>query len=297
MNLRQKRLMYNVEGVVGLIGGIVTSYSGMDNIGEFVLYGSLIGVTSYFSRKSVLIKNESCNTIELKEAKLCYDKIINNICDVLKEYNLVEPMDIFVAFCLLYRGGYLSYDKTFEKTSNNVKDYDGFLPLNIINGNGVCRHLAPFLVDIYIGMGYKARKLYLYISDELKDKKNPNHVVTMLEDKGYLYILDPTLIDIIYKEDDKLLYVMQDYKISYEVRQLNIINKAKVDIKNMLELSCKSKDELNNLVNNALDLFTGDIIECFSSIYDKNKDLYEYIHSVLNMNYLDYNVDKKYVKR
>ena len=24
-------------------------------------------------------------------------------------------------------------------------------------------------------------------------------------------------------------------------------------------------------------------------------DLYEYIHSVLNMNYLDYNVDKKYV--
>lgn len=86
-----------------------------------------------------------------------YQQTISRIVEAVDFCNCDHPAKIFGFYYYLLENGYFSYGKKFEFDSNN---YDAIYSYNsnfsIIDGSGVCRHVANHFVDVLKQMGFSA---------------------------------------------------------------------------------------------------------------------------------------------
>lgn len=248
---------------------------------------------------------------EYKELKVLYKDVVNNIAQLLKKFNLKDPVSIFAAYMYMYRSGYLSHNKCFEY-SINMKDFSCLNGLDVVRGEGVCRSIGSLLTDIYKEMGLDSHNLLVRVRKDSFDgleelcgvpinkteKGNnfakivgnltsvlplANHLITDVQYEGKNYILDPTNDIYLYSEKSRLILPNDKYwKESYltsivttAVGQINInlnfINKYK-----QFNLPTISDGEYKKIYFQALNIIKDniDILELF---YNDNKDLFRKI--------------------
>ena len=140
---------------------------------------------------------------EYYELKEMYNLLINKLYLFLKELEINDPTSLYIIYHIMYRNGLISKNE-FHGKNNEYLDLEGLFGIDILKGNGVCRHISSVLNDLAIEYGYDSRMLAIYIKTLKKDEENkrikkafkskitPNHVINQIsvEDKNYLF--DPT---------------------------------------------------------------------------------------------------------
>lgn len=294
MKLSDKRLLYIAAQLsLYVSASSLIFYNGLDILFSSTLQGMMFLTAHNLSVKTIQIKKQVTNTVEGKELLMCYNKVLENISNMCKKNNITEPIDIYDIFLYLY----MAHNKQAK-----FHDIEGMLALDVINGKGLCRHLASFLTELYLYMGYNAYSLILNVSyDEEYKKSYDNHLVTIVEYKGYLYILDPTREDIMYIDNNNLQYIhSKSANVQYKVlnKKINKFDNG-IDIKEfeeMLLLKHYGAEMLKKKFSESLDkliLFYEDLYY----FYENNKHLYEYISSLLEIPYLNYEVSSKLKKK
>lgn len=114
-------------------------------------------------------------TTDVQELRSLYDDFIKKYNELNKLLGLKDPYEIQLVYQYLYKNGYLSKDKNFEFNNRKHKDISYILGTEVINGSGVCRHIASLLSDILNDYGILSTRLgvnthYYYI--DLKEKGN-----------------------------------------------------------------------------------------------------------------------------
>lgn len=108
--------------------------------------------------KSVYNKTES-KTKDIKEIRQIYDEIIRDYNKLNEIFGLNDPVEIHRMFTYLLNNGYLSNNKKFTFSDQNAHDIYNIQGANVINGEGVCRHIAPMLNDILQNKGIESKTL------------------------------------------------------------------------------------------------------------------------------------------
>lgn len=159
-------------------------------------------------------------TSEYKELKEMYDEVIKNTSVVVNELGINDPVSLFACYVYLYRNGYLSNGHKFVY-STDMKDFTSLGGIDIIRGTGVCRSISSFFTDLCIEQGYSAsnlgvkatsascKNLQKLCDKELEKSSSgvklvklvsnltgkvpvPNHLISLVQDQGICYLLDPT---------------------------------------------------------------------------------------------------------
>ena len=97
----------------------------------------------------------SAKTRDVTNIREMYSEVISDYAKMIKRLELKDPVEISAFFQRSYRNGYLSCDKKFSFGDKNVRDIPTIFGSNVMMGEGVCRHIAYMLDDIYrdIGIG------------------------------------------------------------------------------------------------------------------------------------------------
>lgn len=111
---------------------------------SYILWASFIG--------NNIVKAET-KTKDIIEIKGIYDEIITNYNKLNKIFDLNNPVEIHTMYNYLVFKGYLSKNKTFNFSADNARDIYTIYGANITNGEGVCRHIAVMLRDIFNDYG------------------------------------------------------------------------------------------------------------------------------------------------
>jgi len=110
---------------------------------------------------SVSLNENKCK--DIIELKKIYDEVIVDYNKLNKVFNLTDPIEVSGLFEMVYRNGYLSQGKKFIFGDTEARDIRLIKSANVINGEGVCRHIASMLNDIYKEMGIESNLLPVYL--------------------------------------------------------------------------------------------------------------------------------------
>ncbi len=139
------------------INNILMITGGSIYLSNFFLYNNNLEVSTFLSALSlylmtsgIIMKNSDGikNTKDYKELDSLYSEFINNYCELNKIFYLYNPIEIMILYNYMLYNGYLSNNKKFEFKDIYKKEINGLEKLNIIDGNGVCRHISYVLNDI-----------------------------------------------------------------------------------------------------------------------------------------------------
>lgn len=144
------KIYYHIENSL-LFSGVTTTVC--NNVLKIIMnpevnsldFVSLILLLSYFSLKD---SDGRYYTRDVKEIKLLYQEFITNYNKMNKTFGFNEPISIYTMFNYLIGHGYLSKDKTFRIQNNSYTSLSWLSGADVINGSGVCRHIASMLTDI-----------------------------------------------------------------------------------------------------------------------------------------------------
>ena len=250
-----------------------------------------------------------------------YDELINNTADFYRNtLNITDPIEALICCNFMIKSGYLSNEISYKNIYPEV-ELAGNRGLSIIQGNGVCRNNAILFNDILNSMGFNSYLLLCNMADknaktvkynsatyrkywtdldidfEFDTKETIDHILTVVEYNGDMYILDSTNNFIITREDDKYVInaipnmdIISNYKFepaflsSYlggytdQEGLLNLslnLNNNTISIKDLDKDKVKEyyntfNDEPANFTNNIYDNFYS---EQFSTIKDINNVL------------------------
>lgn len=101
-------------------------------------------------------------TKDIVEIKELYNEFIENYVKLNKKLDFNNPAEMSAMFNFLLYNGYLSRDKKFQFSSKGVTDINAIDGTNILNGKGVCRHIAGMFTDVLNQSGVEASRLCVY---------------------------------------------------------------------------------------------------------------------------------------
>lgn len=249
-------------------------------------------------------------TIEYKELKSLYEKVITNSVELISEFDLKNPISVFALYIYMYRSGYLSYNKNF-KYSLDMKDFSCINGLDVIRGKCVCRSVAGMLNDIYREMDMKSHCMLVktngdiireldHISELVVEKTDDsrkfvklvnaltkyiptaNHMIIAVSSNDNSYILDPMNDGVMYNGGKNNLilsnnseYSMKNFPTLTYIYYLLGMYKGDLGIYK----TCKSvdKEEYRKLYLEALKICK-DNIDMLEKFYEANKDIYSEIY-------------------
>lgn len=146
-----------LSGILFGVSNLTLNLSGISN-GYFTYVPSLFYLLWAFWHYS----DGSRYTKDVNELRNLYNEFIKNYNKMNKDFSNNDPIAIYTMFNFLVKNGYLSKDKNFE-TNNRCYDLHTLMGLDIINGNGVCRHLAAMLSDILNDYGIPSFNTVCYM--------------------------------------------------------------------------------------------------------------------------------------
>lgn len=164
----------------------------------------------------------SCNHIgytkELNNIYSIYQEYLNNYLKLSNELAGKNLIDISVLFYTMYRYGYLSINQKYEFNNRNCIENNRLLGSNIINGNGVCRHVASLLKDILNKSGFEAYPLTVNIRD-YKLCYNQTKDNNLSEEEKLEWLINNIYSDKLFKEayekvtqNPEISFYLQEYK-------------------------------------------------------------------------------------
>ena len=223
------------------------------------------------------------------ELKILYNKYIKELSNYLKEKNIENPISIGIHFTNMLWKGNLSYLDNFEFKNNYPRTNINIsiLGAEVVKGEGVCRHIASLLVDIYKYLGYEtelllAKQYNKNVEDKLRTLLTPiNHAVALVKVDGKNIIIDPTnkCIVLINKDKNKASKV-----IDMKGNIINMNYKFSATIEDGIASDIKDDyfiQESDNLVVDEIDIenlsIASDNDEQFK---EKNKQLMKQIYEI-----------------
>ncbi len=117
----------------------------------------------------ISISHNEIYTKDVSEISELYNQFIKNYNELNKMLNLTNPVEINTLFSNLLYDGYLSKDKKFEFSEEQIKDIYNLSGADIITGKGVCRNISATLTDILNDYGIKSSQLSVFYDDSLED--------------------------------------------------------------------------------------------------------------------------------
>ena len=123
-----------------------------------------------------------------------YDEFITMVATCLKNLDFKDQLEYSMFIKLLVDKGYLSHNLFLERKSpKEDKEITSRLGVNIVVGNGTCRHYSRMHQDIFKKLDLPLFLFYCYEGD-LTLPESPdmeaNHVVSLLPYDGQVYGLD-----------------------------------------------------------------------------------------------------------
>ena len=112
----------------------------------------------------------SLHTKDIKEIKSLYNDLIKDYNKLNKIFGFQNPVEIYTLYNKMLYAGYLSKDKEFHFGKDKVKDIMTIQGANVINGEAVCRHIAPMLKDIYLDYGITSYDISVFQKDTKIDE-------------------------------------------------------------------------------------------------------------------------------
>ncbi len=166
-----------------------------------------------------LVKNRS------KKVAFLYDNILNNYVNLQKSLGFDNPLSMYSLYCFMYSNGFLSrYHCFYGKT--DVYNCEISLGLNVIFGEGCCRHIACLFDDILKKTEMRGYQLNVYNESYAEKMKNKsfahkfakivgNHVINAVLYDRLVYYFDPTYHRIYTLNGD----VLSDDEMSYRLKK------------------------------------------------------------------------------
>lgn len=153
---------------------IASSYT-IFNIGLFLdCYKALLPVEllSFIISFYLLINSDKKYlSKDILDIKKLYSEFLSNYNKLNTTFELSNPVEIFTMFNYLYENGYLSKDKTFQVNEDNVCDIPPVMGVNVLAGNGVCRHISTLFTDILNDYGISANNMGCHMDIPVFDMK------------------------------------------------------------------------------------------------------------------------------
>ena len=120
-----------------------------------------------------------------------YDNYVENIAAVMAEYTDVgNPISVLATYLEMLN----SKDITFGSLSQeeNIVDIRGYWGMNVVIGEGVCRHHADNLSRVLNALGFDSALVLgeAFMGDD--PTNNPNHAVVYVKNGKDVILLDPT---------------------------------------------------------------------------------------------------------
>jgi len=219
-------------------------------------------------------------TKDITELKTLYDEFLNNYNKLNTDFNFNNPIEIYTMFKYLLHKGYLSNNHFYKFESSKMIDSKMISGINILDGTGVCRHIAILLADIY---NYDKEKniagftlpVYQGNSDKFKDFTIVNHLITVARYNDKAYYFDATQ-DSMYKISDFDNYLVNRHKDFLRICSLfsnpNVFNIK--DLKQALKLPSTDLEDDLEIENKTL-LICEANLDIFDKFYNNNKELYQ----------------------
>lgn len=146
----------------------------------------------------------------------CVDNTVMNLNDLYSELDLDSPIEILTVYCELLNNGKLSNNNNFKYTDSYQEDlkYDYNISYSVLKGIGVCRNVDDLFRKSLNSYGYTAYSCTCY-NDNIKPLNNAsvkaNHQLTVVNDYGQVYLLDPTLNAVCDNYDYDKIYTNEKY--------------------------------------------------------------------------------------
>ena len=137
-------------------------------------------------------------TKDIKELLVVYKTFLENYNELNKFFEFKSPVEISTMFNYLLYSGYLSKDKKFVFSQDDVIDFRNFGGLNIFDGKGVCRHISLLLNDIFKEYGMKSEKISVYQREQIVDDKALNEFMNEFIENAIQNINVPNVVDVDY---------------------------------------------------------------------------------------------------
>lgn len=149
---------------------------------------------------NILFNNDKniYKTKDIKELMILYKQFLQNYNELNKLFEVKNPIEISTMYNYLLYKGYLSKDKKFEFSQDNVIDFRDFGGLNIFDGKGVCRHISLLLNDIFKEQGIKSEKISVYQREQTVDDNALNQFMNEFLEKTIQNIDAPNVLDVDY---------------------------------------------------------------------------------------------------
>lgn len=247
---------------------------------------ALPGMLCAYYVGSDILKRET-RTKDVTEIKAIYDEIIKNYNKMNKVFDLNNPVEIHTMFNYLLYKGYLSKGKKFEFGDANARDIETLYGANVVNGQGVCRHIALMLKDVFNDYGINSNVLLVYVRKLViyrqTEGDRPEQTIEQLYDFVRKYINDEEMKkffnELIEKEgtDLSLSYSYEDDKKNTVKRKGNhLITLANKDgISYFLDPTQTRMYKLSSDHNILTDNVGDKIKICYgnSTLYERFKDI------------------------
>ena len=85
---------------------------------------------------------------DIKKIRKIYDEVLKNYTKLNKDFELENPVELYVLFTYMLQNGYLSKEHQFEEKYKDTYDINSIHAANVLNGKVCCRHIAVMFKDI-----------------------------------------------------------------------------------------------------------------------------------------------------
>ncbi len=160
------------------------------------------------------------NCKEYQELRQIYQEIKSAILKIKDQYGFKHVEEIFAYFVFLINNNYLYYDAQANITHNlqKIPAEKSILAALTLNHHGCCRHKAHALADIYTDSAIAASVVPGYLASAADQDtiefaqslglpgilKGSGHAVTIVNEGGKTYLLDPEFDEFYIKKGDNV---------------------------------------------------------------------------------------------
>jgi len=152
-----------IENLIGSSGFGIFLGNRLINSGNPNLLVDLFSLALVFINTNMSLSDSRFATKDMLEIKKLYQEFIQNYNKLNKVFDLKNPIEIAAMYNYLLNGGYLSLNHSFIFGKSNVRNIISLAGINVLAGEGVCRHITGLLNDILNDYGIKAKMLNGYI--------------------------------------------------------------------------------------------------------------------------------------
>lgn len=257
-------------------------------------------------RKRASLENSVSQVYYVQTEK--YAEIIKEIKFALEKVGCNDPLEIFSMYNHLLWKGYFSEGHEYKYDNSDLYDIPYFEGLDIMDGDGVCRHNSDLLARIFNEYGYKAFTVNAYVSEDMDINYQPgierpvggftdygygnyftstygNHQLVVVIDGNSVNFFDPTNLSVYRLGSDETLHVINGSG-QMQLKPLSEYSINGINVEEMVDVFEMIHNE-NNISYSSEEVESA-FEESFKTFKD-NTDYFEKFYSDMEDDYAEIN--------